>query len=71
MGTPTTVAPSGWSARQRPSVAVVGDLDGDGRSDLVTGDRSGALLLHPAAEDGSLGAPVTLHASGWRGVSFF
>ncbi|MFD9034231.1 hypothetical protein ACFVZW_24270 [Streptomyces sp. NPDC059567] len=71
LGAPTTVSPSGWTARQRPSVAVVGDLDGDGRSDLVSLDRSGALLLHPAAEDGSLGAPVTLHAKGWKGVALF
>ncbi|MFI9111206.1 hypothetical protein [Streptomyces venezuelae] len=71
LGTPTVVAASGWTARQRPVVAVVGDLDGDGRSDLVSRDRSGALVLHPAAEDGSLGAPVTLHASGWKGVTFF
>ncbi|MEU4274115.1 hypothetical protein AB0F57_04100 [Streptomyces tanashiensis] len=71
LGTPKTVAASGWTARLRPSVAVVGDLDGDGRSDLVSRDRSGALLLHPAAEDGSLGAPVTLSASGWGGVAFF
>ncbi|MFF8377176.1 hypothetical protein ACF07V_13705 [Streptomyces sp. NPDC015661] len=71
LGTPTTVAASGWTARQHPSVAVVGDLNGDGRSDLVSVDRSGALLLHPAAEDGSLAAPVTLQSSGWSGVAFF
>ncbi|MFF7436911.1 hypothetical protein [Streptomyces sp. NPDC008122] len=71
LGAPTTVAASGWTARQRPSVAVVGDLDGDGRSDLVSADRAGALVLHPAAEDGSLGAPVTLQDSGWSGVAFF
>ncbi|WP_329120571.1 hypothetical protein [Streptomyces sp. NBC_01353] len=71
LGAPATVSPSGWTARQRPSVAVVGDLDGDGRSDLVSRDRSGALLLHPTAEDGSLGTAVTLHAKGWKGVTFF
>ncbi|MEU9995831.1 hypothetical protein [Streptomyces sp. NPDC050848] len=71
LGTPTTVASSGWSARQRPSVAAVGDVDGDGRTDLISGTRTGALVLHPAAENGSLGAPTTLHTSGWRGVTFF
>ncbi|MEU9864997.1 hypothetical protein AB0D99_29400 [Streptomyces sp. NPDC047971] len=71
LGTPTTVSPSGWTARQRPSVVTVGDLNGDGRSDLVSRERSGALLLHPTAEDGSTGTPVTLHAKGWKGVAFF
>ncbi|MEU7112231.1 hypothetical protein [Streptomyces sp. NPDC046182] len=71
LGTPTTVAASGWSARQRPSVAAVGDVDGDGRTDLISGTRKGALVLHPAAENGSLGAPTTLQPSGRRGVTFF
>ncbi|MFI9588661.1 hypothetical protein ACIHCQ_44430 [Streptomyces sp. NPDC052236] len=71
LGTPTTVASSGWGARQRPQMAVVGDMDGDGSSDVVTSDRSGALWLHPAAEDGTPGTPVALHASRWRGVTFF
>ncbi|WP_128376415.1 hypothetical protein [Streptomyces cavernae] len=71
LGTPTTVASSGWDARQRPRMAVVGDVNGDGSSDVVTSDRSGELWLHPAAADGTLGDPTSLSSSGWSGVAFF
>lgn len=71
LGTPVPVATTGWNDRQRPYAEIVGDVDGDGRSDIVSSDRRGALWMHPMAQDGTLGDPVMLQARGWRGVAFF
>ncbi|MEU8622281.1 hypothetical protein [Streptomyces sp. NPDC048623] len=68
---PVTVADSDWTARQVPSLVAAGDLTGDELTDLVTADRRGGLTLHPGREDGTLGTPVPLSGTGFKGLRLF
>ncbi|WP_369144240.1 hypothetical protein [Streptomyces sp. R44] len=68
---PVTVAASGFSARQVPSLVAVGDLTEDGRIDLVTGDRQGALALRPVGEDGAPGAAQAVQGAVPAGTRLF
>ncbi|MET9956142.1 hypothetical protein ABZ135_32005 [Streptomyces sp. NPDC006339] len=69
---PVAVAGSGWGEAEVPALVAAGDLTGDERIDLVTADPRGGLVLHPAHEDGTLGAPVALASgSGFAGVRLF
>jgi hypothetical protein len=45
-----------------------GDVNGDGRSDLLARDAAGALWLHPGRSTGGFGARVQVPGS-WRGYS--
>lgn len=60
LGTPVTLAGQGWAAADRPRFAVIGDLDGDGASDMVAADGSGALQLHPLTGRGVPAGPSAL-----------
>ncbi|MGW8991332.1 hypothetical protein ACWGRF_15575 [Streptomyces zhihengii] len=60
LGTPVTLAEQGWAAADRPHFAVIGDLDGDGVSDVVAADGSGALHLHPLTAQGVPTSPSAL-----------
>lgn len=42
-----------------------GDLNGDGRSDLLTRDTGGVLWMHPGHGDGTLGSRVRI-GTGWN-----
>ncbi|MER7515835.1 hypothetical protein [Streptomyces sp. NPDC126499] len=68
---PVVVAGSGWEEARVPALVAAGDLTGDERIDLVTTDPRGGLVLHPAHEDGTLGAPAVLTGSGFEGVRLF
>ncbi|MET7305401.1 FG-GAP-like repeat-containing protein [Embleya sp. NPDC005575] len=45
-----------------------GDLDGDGRPDLVGVGGNGRLYLYPGAGDGTLRDPREIGAAGWTGA---
>lgn len=68
---PVTVAASGFGARQVPSLVAVGDLTGDERIDLVTGDRRGGLALRPVQADGAPGAPGPVQGAVPAGTRLF
>jgi hypothetical protein len=50
-----------------PKDIVAGDLDGDGKPDLVTSDKDGSLTIRYGVGDGTFGDAVYLRA--WTGVA--
>ncbi|MFD4414319.1 hypothetical protein ACFVXW_24075 [Streptomyces sp. NPDC058251] len=56
---------SGWGASYN-AVVGVGDITGDGKSDLVGRDTSGGLYRNDNKGNGSFGSRVKI-ASGWQG----
>ncbi|MFF4171153.1 hypothetical protein [Streptomyces sp. NPDC001744] len=68
---PVTVAASGFGVRQVPSLVAVGDLTGDERIDLVTGDRRGGLALRPVRADGAPAAPEAVRGAVPAGTRLF
>ncbi|MFD5147979.1 FG-GAP-like repeat-containing protein [Streptomyces sp. NPDC058401] len=69
------VTPNGFSDHA-PVTAVLrgaprtGDMDGDGRSDLVAVDDAGRLRLYAGRGDGSVtGSPAEIGSGGWTGAS--
>ncbi len=46
-----------------------GDLNGDGKADLVAVDATGRMLLYPGDGAGWFGAPQLIGASGWLAMS--
>lgn len=60
LGGAEPVAADGWSAQQRPSFTAPGDLNGDGRTDLVAVTSAGGLELLAGTTGGGLAEPVAL-----------
>ncbi|WP_248782970.1 FG-GAP repeat domain-containing protein [Streptomyces exfoliatus] len=54
----------GWGGYT--SLVGVGDLSGDGRTDLVARDAAGKLWRYSGTGTGLYGARVTIGTSGWQ-----
>lgn len=55
---------SGWGTSYT-TVVGMGDITGDGRTDIVARDTSGKLYRHSSTAAGTLAGPVTIGTSGW------
>ncbi|MGW4274738.1 FG-GAP-like repeat-containing protein [Streptomyces seoulensis] len=68
LGARKLVGTGGWNAMSR--IAGVGDLSGDGRSDLLAVEKStGRLWLYPGTGTGALGARKLVGNGGWNGMN--
>ncbi|MFD7426944.1 FG-GAP repeat domain-containing protein [Streptomyces sp. NPDC059818] len=55
---------SGWGTSYT-TVVGMGDITGDGRTDIVARDAKGKLYRHSGTAAGTLAGPVTIGTSGW------
>jgi secreted trypsin-like serine protease len=53
------------------SYAILGDLTGDAKADLVAVDTNGDVYLYPGKDDGQFGARVKFVSGSWKGVQVF
>ncbi|CQR62801.1 FG-GAP-like repeat-containing protein [Streptomyces leeuwenhoekii] len=68
LGARKLIGTGGWNAMSR--ITAVGDLSGDGRSDLMAVEKAtGKLYLYPGTSAGSLGARKLLGTGGWNAMN--
>ncbi|NEY34035.1 ATP/GTP-binding protein [Streptomyces sp. PRKS01-65] len=68
VGARKLIGTGGWNAMSR--ITAVGDLSGDGRSDLMAVEKAtGKLWLYPGTSAGSLGARKLVGTGGWNAMN--
>jgi hypothetical protein len=68
VGTRKLIGSGGWNAMSR--ITAVGDLTGDGRSDLMAVEKAtGKLYLYPGTSAGTLGSRKLLGTGGWNAMN--
>ncbi|MFF8451717.1 FG-GAP-like repeat-containing protein [Streptomyces leeuwenhoekii] len=68
VGARKLIGTGGWNAMSR--ITAVGDLSGDGRSDLTAVEKAtGKLWLYPGTSAGTLGARKLLGTGGWNAMN--
>ncbi|CQR62917.1 FG-GAP-like repeat-containing protein [Streptomyces leeuwenhoekii] len=68
LGARKLIGTGGWNAMSR--ITAVGDLSGDGRSDLMAVEKAtGKLYLYPGTSAGSLGSRKLLGTGGWNAMN--
>ncbi|CAL9483870.1 hypothetical protein SUDANB58_03110 [Streptomyces sp. enrichment culture] len=68
LGTRKLIGTGGWNGMSR--ITGVGDLSGDGRSDLVAVEKStGRLWLYPGTSTGTLGSRKLIGTGGWNAMN--
>ncbi|MFF5255557.1 FG-GAP-like repeat-containing protein [Streptomyces leeuwenhoekii] len=68
VGARKLIGTGGWNAMSR--ITAVGDLSGDGRSDLTAVEKAtGKLYLYPGTSAGTLGARKLLGTGGWNAMN--
>ncbi|CAL9479398.1 hypothetical protein SUDANB58_03024 [Streptomyces sp. enrichment culture] len=68
LGTRKLIGTGGWNGMSR--ITGVGDLSGDGRSDLVAVEKStGRLWLYPGTSAGTLGSRKLIGTGGWNAMN--
>jgi hypothetical protein len=68
VGSRKLIGTGGWNAMSR--ITAVGDLSGDGRSDLMAVEKAtGKLYLYPGTSAGTLGSRKLLGTGGWNAMN--
>nr|WTB32669.1 FG-GAP-like repeat-containing protein [Streptomyces sp. NBC_00830] len=68
LGTRKLIGTAGWNGMR--NITALGDLTGDGRSDLVAVERStGKLYLYPGTSTGTLGSRKLIGTGGWNAMN--
>jgi hypothetical protein len=68
LGSRKLIGTGGWNAMSR--ITAVGDLSGDGRSDLMAVEKAtGKLYLYPGTSAGTLGSRKLLGTGGWNAMN--
>ncbi|MFJ6065514.1 FG-GAP-like repeat-containing protein [Streptomyces tendae] len=68
LGARKLIGTGGWNGMR--DITALGDLTGDGRSDLVAAEKStGRLYLYPGTSTGTLGARKLIGTGGWNAMN--
>ncbi|MEU2547309.1 FG-GAP-like repeat-containing protein [Streptomyces roseolus] len=68
VGSRVLIGTGGWNSMNR--LTAIGDLSGDGRSDLLAVEKStGKLWLYPGTATGPLGARKLIGSGGWNSMN--
>ncbi|MER6976784.1 FG-GAP-like repeat-containing protein [Streptomyces carpinensis] len=68
LGSRKLIGTGGWNGMS--NITAVGDLTGDGRSDLIAVEKStGKLYLYPGTSTGTLGSRKLIGTGGWNSMN--
>jgi hypothetical protein len=68
LGTRKLIGTGGWNGMS--NITAVGDLTGDGRSDLIAVEKAtGKLYLYPGTSTGALGSRRVIGTGGWNAMN--